>query len=93
MLLIPPLLVLLLAISAAIRPLEIPLGPMVLIVASDDDLPQARWEVGGHAVLPQSRPMNIAGVGEYLVVGPGHLGVFQCHRWGYGVMWFRGRRL
>jgi hypothetical protein len=89
LLLLPPLLLLLLAISTAFRPLEIRLGPTVILVLADPAMGYSTWAVGGRALAAGSDIRRV-GTHQYIVTGPGHAGYVQCHTWAYGVAWFRG---
>ncbi|MGV3720117.1 MAG: hypothetical protein ACO1SX_04330 [Actinomycetota bacterium] len=89
LLLIPPVAVLLLALSSAFRPLELQLGPMVLVVMAEPDMGESLWAVDGSPVTPAWSPLTV-GSHQYVVTGPGHTSYFQRHRWAYGFIWFRG---
>ncbi|MCC2668800.1 MAG: hypothetical protein K0Q72_1271 [Armatimonadetes bacterium] len=89
LLLVPPLLGFLLVAAAVIRPVELQLGPAVIIVLTARTAPTAA-QVDGR-LLPAGTPVEIRGH-EYAVMGTGWGGGAVAGGWGIGICWFRGHR-
>jgi len=90
LLLVPPLLVLSLTISAAFRPVVLQIGPTVVVLTGTDRSPgNDNWGGGGHRVTPAHSPISIASR-QYQVTDSGHVGYVHCPKWRYVVMWFPG---
>jgi hypothetical protein len=83
----------LLAVSAAFRPVEMQIGPIVLVVMAERDMGDSEWTVGGAPISKAGwGPIEVEGR-RYQVTGSGHTSYVQCHRWAYGFFWFRGHAL
>jgi len=93
LLLIPPVLLMLLAVSAAFRPIELQIGPIVCVVMAEPDMGESTWTVGGAPITKAGWGPIEVGAHRYRVTGSGHTSYVQLHRWAYGFFWFRGHPL
>jgi hypothetical protein len=90
LLLIPPVLVLLLFAAAVVRPVELQLGPVVVVALTQRVPGTPRFYAGGSPV-PVNDPLEIEGH-SYVVTGSGWGGAVIVAGWGCGIGWFSGHR-
>jgi hypothetical protein len=91
LLLLPLLVVVGLAVSAIFHPLEIPVGPMILVVLTESDIGSNEWRVGSARFGANDHVMMRDR--EFLTTGSGFSGFVQFGRGAYGFAWFRGKRM